>query len=167
MMKRVIWTFAMLGAVQAAIWPGVAMADNCVASTSDHYKALDALEVIALLVGNMACYSPTGGPPWENQEYLTQTSSTAATNSTGTITDYKHGPPAPGNKDPMKVIGTYTITSPGGGGRLTHTYTPGGSFVYTVWGTQTSGAGTYDFCNATLVPLPGKVLISIGGPHAC
>ncbi len=109
----------------------------------------------------MACY-PAGGPPWTNQEYH------QGSGITGSLSDYKHGPAGAGNKDPTAVIGTYTVAGVGGG-QVTYSYTAGGSFVYTVWGTQSSGSGTYDFCNGT-TPLPGrvKVIAQVGGsPISC
>jgi hypothetical protein len=137
------------------------MAINCVASPG--YVVLSQLEVRTLLAGGMACY-PAAGPPWTNQEYHTGV-------LTGTVTDYKKGPPAPGNKDPSKQVGTYGITATGTGGVITYTYNGGSTFAYKVWGTQTGGSGIYDFCNVITptTPLPGQVMVivSTGAPTPC
>jgi hypothetical protein len=159
-MKRSIWALGMLGAVLSAVAPAIAMADNCVTSSGDGYVELPAQALSALLASGMACY-PAGGPPWTNQEYH-------AGSGTGAVTDYKLGPPAPGNKDPTATIGTYTISGTGKVGQIVYTYTAGGTFTYTVWGTQSSGSGTYDFCNGA-TPLPGrvKVIANVGGVVSC
>jgi hypothetical protein len=148
-MKRSIWALGMLGAVLTAVGPGIAMATNCVASTG--YAKLSANALETLVAKSMACY-PAAGPPWTNQEYH------AGDGISGSLSDYKRGPAAPGNKDPTAVIGTYSVIG-NSGGQITYTYTTGGTFVYSVWGTQSSGSGTYDFCNASLVPLPGQVKV--------
>jgi hypothetical protein len=160
-MKRSIWALGMLGAVLSAVGPGIAVADNCVASSGDGYAKLSANALQRLMNQSMACY-PAAGPPWTNQEYQ------PSNGSGGTITDYKKGPSDP--KDPSKAIGTYSVIGTGSGGQITYSYTAGGTFVYTVWGTQSSGSGTYDFCNASLAPLPGrvKIIAQVGAsPIAC
>lgn len=148
-MKRSIWTLGMLGAVLTAVGPGIAAADNCVASSSDGYAKLSANALQTLMAQSMACY-PAAGSPWTNQEYH------PGNGSGGTVTDYKKGPLD--KKDPSAPVGSYSVVG-NSGGQITYTYTTGGTFVYSVWGTQTSGSGTYDFCNASLVPLTGQVKV--------
>ena len=154
-MKRSIWALGMLGAALTAVGPGIAMATNCVLSTG--YVKLTANQVEVLLGNSMACYPASGSSKWTNQEYHTGASGAAG----GSVVDYKNGPAAPGNKDPTETIGTYNIIG-NSGGQITYTYTTGGVFVYSVWGLQASGSGTYDFCNASLVPLPGQVKVIFG-----
>lgn len=146
-MKRSIWALGMLGAVLSAVAPGIATAENCVANPTDGYAELTASQLAALLGRSMACY-PAGGSPWTNQEYH------ADSGNGGALSDYKLGPAATGNKDPTKVIGTYSVT----GNQVTYSYTTGGTAAYTVWGTQSSGSGIYDFCNGAS-PLSGRVKI--------
>jgi hypothetical protein len=153
-MKRSIWALGMLGAALSAVGPGIAMATNCALSTG--YAKLSANQVEVLLGNSMACYPATGSSKWTNQEYHTGASGAAG----GSVVDYKNGPATAGNKDPTATVGTYTIIG-NNGGQITYTYSTGGTFVYSVWGLQTSGSGTYDFCNGT-TPLPGQVKVIFG-----
>ena len=159
-MKRSIWTLGMLGAVLSAVGPGIAMAENCIANPTDGYAQLSATALSTLLANSMACY-PAGGPPWTNQEYHSGTGA-------GPLIDYKLGPPTAGNKDPSATIGTYSIGG-GSSGLITYSYATGGTFTYTVWGVQSSGSGTYDFCNGP-TPLSGRVKVIAqvaSGPVSC
>jgi hypothetical protein len=159
-MKRSIWTLGLLGAVLGAIDPGIAMADNCVDTRgTDGYAQLNATQLQTLVVSGMVC-TPALGPPWTNQQYHSG-------GTVGTITDYKMGPARPGNTDPTTQIGGYSIDA-GNGGEITYTYSGTRTFTYTVWGSQTGGSGTYDFC-AGKIPLFGQVKVIVGtnAPQSC
>jgi hypothetical protein len=132
-----------------------AMALNCAGSPG--YAQLTQAEVEALVGTSMACYPASA--PYHDQEYHTGSASSAA----GNIIDYKKGPTDP--RDPSTQVGSYSVSS---GGALQYTYTGGATYTYGVWGSQTSGSGTYDFCNG-VTPLTGRVriVVAVGSPTAC
>ena len=135
-----------------AIGSGPAMA-NCASDTvNPTYVLLNQSQVTTLLVGNTACY-PNGGPPWENQEYL----------SGGTIIDYRLGS---NPQNPTGPVGAYTINSDGS---INYTYTSAPGFTYMVFGPNTAGTpGLYDFCNTTTQTfLPHQVNVILGGSVPC
>lgn len=115
----------------------------CVAATG--YSQLSDGQITSLLVGSIACYPAVA--PYTNQEYL----------SGGIITDYKLG--ASDLIDPSKAIGGYGIA----GGTITYSYTGGPAYSYTVWGTSTSGSGSYDFCTGG-TPISIRVASGSSGP---
>jgi hypothetical protein len=156
-MKRTIWTLTALGTALGTVL-GVAGPAVAACTPNGGYAQLNQAQVEALVGTGMACY-PAAGPPWTNQEYH----SGGITSAGGNITDYKKGPGDP--RDPTAQIGIYTIDA---NGVVTYTYGSGHPFPYTVWGTQTSGSGTYDFCNGA-TPLPGqvKIIASTGTPRSC
>ena len=160
-MKRSIWTRGMLGAVLGAIGPGIAMADNCIDTSGTDGRCVLSMRPSCKHSWSaaLAC-TPALGPPWTNQQYLSG-------GTVGTIMDYKMGPPRPGNSDPTTQVGGYSIDA-GNGGEIAYTYSGTRTFTYTVWGTQTGGSGTYDFC-AGKIPLPGRVKIIVGtnAPRSC
>jgi hypothetical protein len=87
----------------------------------------------------------TGGKTEKWNETL-RTSGSATTGNqadSGTLTDYKRGPAAPGNIDPTKAVGTWSI--PANTGVLTYNYgDPSGPYSYTI--RQITAGTTYEFC---------------------
>ncbi len=144
-MKRTIYALSLL----LAIGSGPALATNCMVSGG--YAQLSGTQISSLLEGRTACY-PAGGPPWTNQE----------AHSGGTITDFKQGT---NPVDPSGPVGTYTISS-GDPGTITYNYSSGPSFSYTVFGSNSANAGTYDFCVGA-TPLAGRVEVENGTGHGC
>lgn len=68
--------------------------------------------------------------------------------SGGALTDYKLGPGHP--RDPSKPVGSWSVSGTGTGTVVTHTYTPGGTFSWTVHDNRVPsgvGNGPYAFCN--------------------
>jgi hypothetical protein len=87
------------------------------------------------LTNKMVCVGSAGA--WKNQQYHA---------TGGMITDYKGGPPRPGNKDPTSTVGTWsTNTGATNQGLVTYTYIPGRAFTYMV---AMSGTTLY-FCTPT------------------
>lgn len=118
-----------------------------------------------LLQGYTVCKaSDKPGWGWEWQEFHSGSSG-----QNNNLIDFKKGPPAPGNTDPTKAVGKWTII----GGRtptVAYDYGTGNRYTFAVYSHGAGGAGPYDFCNsapggddvlgATL--LPGQV--SCGTP---
>lgn len=94
--------------------------------------------ISALLGGNTVCVPTTTIPTMTWQELHVGTS----TSTTGALIDYKRGPgPGP---DPSQTVGTWTVTGSGvGNAVVTHAYSGGGTYTYSVH----SISGTnYGFC---------------------
>jgi hypothetical protein len=122
-------------------------------SVDGNYQQLSGNQIASLLGSRTACVPPAG-PPWQNQEAHTGTTS-------GNIVDFKKGPSDP--IDPSKTIGTYSISGGSGNGTITYSYTGGGTFSYTVFGTPPFNTPkTYDFC-AGATPLAVAVKSGSGG----
>ena len=144
MIKKVSFLMALLA---VAAGSGSAYATSCTASTG--YNELTGIQIRTLLNGSLVCSPATG--PYSNQE----------AHSGGNITDYKMGPTDP--VDPSVSVGTYTVAN-GTGAQITYSYTAGGgTYNYTVWGTTTSGSGSYDFCAGTS-PVTVRVVAGSSGP---
>ena len=174
-MKRAIWTLAVLGAIQTAVGPEIAMAANCVGVAGSGYVKLDGNQVRNLVSTSVAC-NPAGGPPWINQEYHVPDTPGSPPSATGTMIDYKKGPSSPGNKDPSTTVGSYSIdltTGMSTSGQITYTYPVGGTqtFVYKVFGPAGPGGvtgGNYDFClNGSPPAKTVEIKFQTGAPAAC
>jgi len=81
----------------------------------------------ALIAGNTVC-ATRGAEKWQEQH-----------RGGAQLWDYKKGPPSPGNVDPTKQVGTWSISS----NNVTYSYTGGPSYTYSV-----HGSGPYSFCTA-------------------
>ncbi|MHB8494806.1 MAG: hypothetical protein ACYC9Z_04320 [Casimicrobiaceae bacterium] len=95
-----------------------------------------AADIQALLVGRYACVH--GGSGWN--EIL-------AGGTSGTVTEYAKGPSDP--VDPSQQVATYTISTGSGSNPdfITYNYGTGGSFSYAINPKNSTGTGTYNFCN--------------------
>ena len=86
----------------------------------------------ALVSGNTICASQ-GGDSWQEQH-----------RAGGQLWDYKLGNGHP--VDPTEQVGTWSVS----GSQLTHAYTNGPSFNYTVW-VSTAAGFTHTLCGAQTI----------------
>ena len=86
------------------------------------------------------CAIRVSGPVTEKWNESLGATNTGNNAVNGNITDYKNGPAAPGNIDPTKVVGTWSIDN----SRIIYNYGSGGIFIYSVTGT-----GPYVMCNVS------------------
>jgi hypothetical protein len=128
-------------ALAVALQAGTAFAQPAADCMGNTYTQLNQSQVQTLLSGTTACY-PTAAP-YQNQEYL----------SGNTLWDFKKGPTDP--VDPSTNIGTVSINSDG---TVTYVYGGGPTYQYSIWGTATSGPGTYDFCSSASAGIVVRVV---------
>jgi hypothetical protein len=149
-------------AIVAALLFSANLVPPALACKANQISQLTQVQVQTALVGsNLVSCFPTSGPPWMNQETL----------SGGIITDYKNGPPAPGNTDPTAQVGSYTVGNDGSVSSGVITYTYGGTsssfYVVLVAGGTIGGAATYTFygpgANGNMGPCPvyGNVAVKV------
>ena len=117
-MKRLMFTcFVLLAGFSGA----VVAQSNCASNTRVSGNALN-----TLIIGNTVC-ATRGADKWQEQH-----------RTGGQLWDYKRGPSHP--IDPSKQVGTWSIAS----NNVTHAYTGGPSFTYSV-----HGSGPYSFCTGS------------------
>lgn len=112
-------------------WPALSDAACVAPSTRLNTRAA----VIGAVQGKTICVG--SAPRFDAQEYH---------DALGALIDYKRGQPAPGNVDPTKQVGTWSITGTDTRGVLIR-YDYGGGTVYSyqLWD---NGGGSYSFCSA-------------------
>jgi hypothetical protein len=150
--------------IVAALLFSANLAPSALACKANQISQLSQAQVQTALVGsNLVSCFPTGGPPWTNQETL----------SGGIITDFKKGPPAPGNTDPTAAVGNYIVGNDGSvsNGVITYAYgggtSPSSFYVVLVAGGTIGGAATYTFygpgANGAQGPCPtyGNVAVKV------
>lgn len=112
----IVFAFATEGAMAACASPSAQVTDGA---------------LITLLSGNTVCAgSGTGMGRWQEQH-----------RTDNTLWDYKEGSTDP--VDPTTQVGTWAVTGSGAGTVVTHTYTGGSAYSYTVWD---NNDGSYSFC---------------------
>ena len=96
--------------------------------------ALTATQLTTLLTGKTVCGS-AGTDTWQEEH-----------RAGGDLWDYKKGPGDP--VDPEERVGTWTVSAGVGHapGVVTHAYSGGSSFTYTVF--DNGGGTSYSFCGA-------------------
>ena len=137
----------------------VVVAMSCVAGQAlaacETATRVTGTDLSTLISGSLVCGRPAGGyagaagDRWQEEH-----------RSGGQLWDYKKGP-APAEKiDPSKQVGTWSIAN----NTVTHSYTGGPSFTWTVHG---SGGGVYSFCTGENGSEVVRAFISAGtGPCA-
>jgi hypothetical protein len=117
-----------IGFILIAASSGQAFAQGCAGQPN-----LTGGRIANLVPGNYTCVGSSPNAQWN--ELL----SGAAGSTSGTVTDYKLGPPP--STDPTTQVGTYAISG-ADIGVLVYSYTGGGSFSYNISGTSSP----YNFC---------------------
>lgn len=98
---------------------------------------LSATQITTLLTGNTVCSGPAGNFDWQEEH-----------RSGGQLWDYKRGA---NPIDPTAQVGTWSVQGTGvGNSTVTHSYSGGSSYVYSVYGTGAPNAG-HSFCGLTNV----------------
>ena len=146
-MKR----FVSASFVLVSAWGGLAFA-ACEPGQRVQGPALGNL----LAAGTLICGRPAGGyagspnDRWQEEH-----------RAGGQLWDYKKG--SSDKIDPSKQVGTWTVVQTGGG-TVTHSYTGGPSYTWTVHQVST---GVYSFCTASNGSEVVRAFISVGsGPCA-
>jgi hypothetical protein len=122
----------------AVLLPALSQAD-CATNTT-----LNVNQLTNLLAGNTVCGRPDPNYPgsasdrWQEQH--------RGSGPAGQLWDYKLG--SSSKVDPTSQVGSWSIQGSGNNGTVTHAYTGGLSFTWTVHGPNSNSAGSvYYFCS--------------------
>ena len=131
--------------VLVAVMAGSLVSGQAFAACTNGSRLSDTA-ISQLLGGNTVCVPKVTIATMTWQELHVGT----LTSTSGALTDYKRGPPPGETVDPSKTVGTWTVSANGGGNKatVTHAYTGGGSYTYSV---HSIGGAIYEFCNGATV----------------